>query len=114
MFDKDAFAKNKFILDKILFDYSQPLQEDMNTMHIAFNVNDGFFMQTGVAITSILETNKGKSFWFHIFCDGVSDANKEKMRQTMAKYATKCTIYLMDMEPFQAFHIKTRHFSRVT
>lgn len=114
MLDKEAFAKNKFILAKTSFDYMHAAQEKNKPMHIAFNVNDGFFMQTGVAITSILETNKEKSFWFHIFCDGVSDANKEKMRQTMEKYATKCTIYIMDMEPFQAFHIKTRHFSRVT
>lgn len=114
MFDKEAFAKNKFILTKTCFDYTQIMQDNVKPMHIAFNVNDGFFMQTGVAITSILETNKGKSFWFHIFCDGVSDANKEKMRQTMEKYATKCTIYIMDMAPFQTFHIKTSHFSRVT
>ena len=114
MFDKEAFAKNKFILEKTSFDYESPSQEKNKAMHIAFNVNDGFFMQTGVAITSILENNKEKRFCFHIFCDGVGDANKEKMRQTMKKYATKCTIYIMDMEPFQAFHIKTKHFSRVT
>lgn len=112
MFNQEEFEKNHFILEKIDFDYS--LEKAEKTMHIAFNVNDGFFMQTGVAITSILENNKQKSFCFHIFCDGVSDGNKEKMRRTMENYKTRCIIYLMDMEPFQSFHIKTRHFSRVT
>ncbi len=114
MFNKEEFAKNQFILQKESFDYGLLQQKQEKPMHIAFNVNDGFFMQTGVAITSILENNKSKGFWFHIFCDGVSDENKEKMRQTMEKYKTKCSIYIMDMAPFQAFHIKTRHFSRVT
>lgn len=114
MFDREAFAKNKFILEQISFDYTKPEVDVTKPMHIAFNINDGFFMQTGVAITSILENNKEKSFWFHIFCDGVGSENQDKVRQTMEKYNTKCTIYIMDMEPFQAFHIKTRHFSRVT
>lgn len=114
MFDKEAFAKNQFILENISFDYTKTIVDAIKPMHVAFNINDSFFMQTGVAITSILENNKEKSFWFHIFCDGVSDENKDKVRQTMEKYSMKCSIYIMDMEPFQAFHIKTRHFSRVT
>ena len=78
MFNQDEFDKNQFILQKIDFDYDK--DRVGKPMHIAFNVNDGFFMQTGVAITSILENNKQKAFCFHIFCDGVSDGNKEKMR----------------------------------
>lgn len=112
MFNQQEFDKNHFILQKIEFDYDK--DRVGKPMHIAFNVNDGFFMQTGVAITSILENNQEKAFCFHIFCDGVSDTNKEKMSQTMEKYHTKCIIYIMDMGPFQAFHIKTRHFCRVT
>ena len=71
-------------------------------------------MQAGVAITSILVNNPGKDFCFHIFCDGVGDFNLEKMRQTAEKYHTQVIIYYMDMKPFQTFHIKTQHFSRVT
>ena len=114
MFDKEVFAKNNFILEKTSFDYAKPAVSTKKTMHVAFNINDGFCMQAGVTITSILENNKEKSFWFHIFCDGISDKNKHKLLKTMEKYNTKCSIYIMDMEPFQAFHIKTRHFSRVT
>lgn len=117
MFCEEEFNKNQFILEKKEFDYSMPphsRQLSSKIMHIAFNVNDGFFMQTGVAITSILENNKDKAFWFHVFCDSASDNNQEKMRLTAEKYHTKVTIYFMDMQPFQTFHIKTKHFSRVT
>lgn len=112
MFNQKEFEKNHFILKKIDFVYY--LGEVDKPMHIAFNVNDGYLMQTGVAITSILENNKQKPFYFHIFCDGVSDDNLEKVRKTMEKYHTRCSIYIMDMEPFQSFHIKTKYFSRVT
>ncbi len=117
MFKPEEFAKNHFILKKIEIPASAPPPSEplsSETMHIAFNVNDGFFMQTGVAITSILENNRHKAFCFHIFCDGVSDANLGKMQQTAERYGTQMRIYIMDMQPFQSFHIKTRHFSRVT
>jgi lipopolysaccharide biosynthesis glycosyltransferase len=114
MFDSQEFQKNKFILERIKFDYANTGTEDSAFMHIAFNVNDKFVMQTGVAITSICESNSWKNFYFHVFCDGMSDANKEKLRQTAVKYRFRCCIYVMDMLPFQAFHIKTKHFSRVT
>ena len=68
----------------------------------------------GVTVTSILENNKEKSFCFHIFCDGVSDDNLEKVKQLAEKYQQNFYVYFMDMKPFQTFHIKTRHFSRVT
>lgn len=71
-------------------------------------------MQMGVTVTSILENNKEKSFCFHIFCDGVSDDNLEKVKQLAEKYQQNFYVYFMDMKPFQTFHIKTRHFSRVT
>ena len=71
-------------------------------------------MQMGVTVTSILENNKEKSFCFHIFCDGVSDDNLEKVKQLAEKYQQNFYVYFMDMRPFQTFHIKTRHFSRVT
>ncbi|MDO4920621.1 MAG: glycosyltransferase family 8 protein [Phascolarctobacterium sp.] len=120
MFNQEDFAKNKFILKTIEISALMPHRnallsmQPMQPMHIAFNIDDNFFMQAGVAITSILENNKRKPFFFHIFCDGVSDANLAKMRRTAEKYGTQMRIYIMDMQPFQSFHIKTKHFSRVT
>lgn len=49
-------------------------------IYVTFNIDDNLFMQMGVTVTSILENNKEKSFYFHIFCDGVSDDNLEKVK----------------------------------
>ena len=67
MFNKEEFAKNKFILQQECLDYSLPSKKNQEKpMHIAFNVDDGFFMQTGVAITSILEKQKVFGFIFFV------------------------------------------------
>ena len=116
MFNQEEFAKKQFINKKIEYEYSQPNSNGSFTppLHIAFNINDNFFMQMGVTVTSILENNKGKNFCVHIFCDGVSEDNLAKVKQLAEKYQQNFYIYIMDMQPFQTFHIKTRHFSRVT
>ena len=113
MFNPEEFAKNQFIKEKINFEYSlNKTAKKFN--HVAFNINDAFFMQMGVTVTSILENNKDKDFCFHIFCDGVSKGNLEKVKWLAEKYKQNFFVYIMDMKPFQTFHIKTRHFSRVT
>lgn len=90
------------------------MSKNNDLIYVTFNIDDNLFMQIGVTVTSILENNKEKSFYFHIFCDGVSDDNLEKVKQLVEKYQQNFYVYFMDMKPFQTFHIKTRHFSRVT
>lgn len=90
------------------------MSKNNDLIYVTFNIDDNLFMQMGVTVTSILENNKEKSFYFHIFCDGVSDDNLEKVKQLVEKYQQNFYVYFMDMKPFQTFHIKTRHFSRVT
>lgn len=117
MFNQEEFSKNQFIIRKIKHELLPPrktCQKNNDLIHVAFNIDDNFFMQMGVTVTSILENNKEKSFCFHIFCDGVSDDNLEKVKQLAEKYQQNFYVYFMDMKPFQTFHIKTRHFSRVT
>lgn len=112
MFSQEEFSKNQFIEAKIPFEVRSINKE--NVIHIAFNIDDKFFMQMGVTVVSILENNKDKYFSFHIFCDGVSDDNLAKIKQLAEKYQQNFYVYIMDMKPFQTFHIKTKHFSRVT
>ena len=117
MFNQEVFSKNQFIIKKIKYELlpsRKTCQKNNDLIHVAFNIDDNFFMQMGVTVTSILENNKEKSFCFHIFCDGVSDDNLEKVKQLAEKYQQNFYVYFMDMKPFQTFHIKTRHFSRVT
>lgn len=113
MFNPEEFAKNQFIKEKVSFE-SSTNNIAKNFLHIAFNINDAFFMQMGVTVTSILENNPKKDFCFHVFCDGVSKENLKKVKWLAEKYKQNFFVYIMDMEPFQTFHIKTRHFSRVT
>ena len=112
MFNQEEFSKNHFIEKKIPFEVRSINKE--NAIHIAFNIDDKFFMQMGVTVVSILENNKDKCFSFHVFCDGVSDDNLAKVKQLAEKYQQNFYVYIMDMKPFQTFHIKTKHFSRVT
>ena len=112
MFSQEEFSKNQFIEAKIPFEVRSINKE--NVIHIAFNIDDKFFMQMGVTVVSILENNKDKCFSFHVFCDGISDDNLAKVKQLVEKYQQNFYVYIMDMKPFQTFHIKTKHFSRVT
>lgn len=113
MFNQEEFEKNQFIKEKINYECLAGKAAD-KIIHIAFNINDAFFMQMGVTVTSVLENNTDKAFAIHIFCDGVSKENLAKTRQLAEKYQQNFYVYIMDMKPFQTFHIKTRHFSRVT
>ena len=65
MFSQEEFSKNHFIEKKIPFEVRSTNKE--NVIHIAFNIDDKFFMQMGVTVISILENNKDKYFSFHIF-----------------------------------------------
>ena len=113
MFNQEEFAKNQFIQERTNYECLAGKAAD-KIIHIAFNINDAFFMQMGVTVTSVLENNTDKAFAIHIFCDGVSKENLDKTRQLAEKYQQNFYVYIMDMKPFQTFHIKTRHFSRVT
>lgn len=113
MFEEKAFSRNKFIIEKINYEYScKKVRSD--TIHIAYNINATFFMQFGVSVTSILENNKKHNIVIHIFVDKYNANDLEKVKETAKKYGIDIYIYLMDMKPFEGFHIKTKRFSRVT
>ena len=85
MFNQEEFEKNQFIKEKINYECLAGKVAD-KIIHIAFNINDAFFMQMGVTVTSVLENNPDKAFAIHIFCDGVSKENLTKTRQLAEKY----------------------------
>lgn len=94
MFRQEEFAKNQFIQEKI--NYECLASKDTNKIiHIAFNINDVFFMQMGVTVTSVLENNTDKAFAIHIFCDGVSKENLTKTRQLAEKYQQNFFMYIL-------------------
>ena len=110
-FSKDFFQIKNFIKERIDFNYSST---DEGAYHIAYNVNDGFIHIMGVSVVSVLENNKDKNFVVHIFVDGYSPENLAKIEEMAKQWQCHCIVYLLDMTPFNDFHIKVVRFSRIT
>lgn len=110
-FSKDFFQIKNFIKERIDFNYSST---DEGAYHIAYNVNDGFIHIMGVSVVSVLENNKDKNFVVHIFVDGYSPENLAKIEEMAKQWQCHCIVYLLDMTPFNDFHIKVARFSRIT
>lgn len=138
-FSEDFFAESNFIKSQIEFNYldnQAPIEgeHDSNTLvnegdicssnnqiknqdevyHIAYNVNDGFIHIMGASVISVLENNKDKKFVVHIFTDGHSEENSQKIEELARKWHCHCILYTIDMKPFEDFHIKVARFSRIT
>lgn len=105
------FDVNNFIKSKI--DYNN-LKKCSHICHICYNVNDNFISIMGASMISVLENNKDMMFAFHIFTDGISEDNKNKLKDVAQRWQCRCIIYCLNMSPFQDFHIKVKRFSRIT
>lgn len=90
------------------------LQSSQEALHVAFNVDINFLMQAGVCLTSMVLRNPEMKFAFHIFTSEADDKNLEMLRLTAETYGCTCYIYIMNMEPFNTFHIKHARFKRVS
>lgn len=54
----------------------------MDTIHIAFIMDDNFALCTGVAITSLIHNRQADTHYaIHILCDGVSEENRNALAQ---------------------------------
>ena len=107
MFDQQLFDKTKFIKEKISYEFTLPnLTDGTQFINIGLNINADFFMQMGVAITSIFENNKDKSFNIHIFVDAYKKEDLNRVRETAKKYSQNLYVYLIDMKPFEGFLLK--------
>ena len=111
-FEPGFFALENFIVKQETFDAREPQAGE--PWHVAYNVNDPFFRIMGASMVSVLENNPDHPFVFHLFTDGYSRDNAEKIRQLAEKWHCRCTLYELDMEPFQDFHVKVARFSRIT
>lgn len=113
VFDISFFEASNFVNHTTQFDYL-PVQQENEACHICYNVNDNFISIMGASIVSILENNKDMHFIFHIFTDGCSEDNRDKIDELSKAYQCRCIIYELNMEPFLDFHIKVSRFSRIT
>lgn len=112
-FSEGFFDVSNFMKKKEVFAYASP-SDNRPILHVCYNVNDPFFRIMGVSAVSVLENNADMAVSFHIFSDGYSPENADKVKQLAEKWQCNCTIYLLDMTPFEDFHIKVQRFSRIT
>ena len=110
-FRDDFFALENFIKNKVDFNY---LATDEGAYHVAYNVNNDFIHIMGVSVVSVLENNRNQKFVFHIFVDSYSQDNLDKIKELAMQWKCRCIVYLLDMTPFNDFHIKVARFSRIT
>ena len=112
-FEPGFFDTKNFIASVETFDYREP-EDKRPVCHICYNVNDAFIMIMGASVVSVLENNKDMSFVVHIFTDGYSADNGEKIKKMAEMWKCCCVLYKYDMTPFLDFHIKVERFSRIT
>lgn len=111
-FESGFFALENFIVKKEDFNFLQDLES--TPWHITYNVNDPFFSIMGASIVSVLENNQDQPLVFHLFTDGYSKENRDKVRQLAAQWHCRCILYELNMTPFEDFHVKVARFSRIT
>lgn len=111
-FDEDFFCIENFIVKKECFHYRE--NKDTNPYHVCYNVNDPYIHIMGASMISVLKNNPGQEIVFHIFTDGYSNNNKEKIAIVAKQFRCDCILYQLNMKPFEGFHIKVARFSRIT
>ena len=111
-FDEKFFCIENFIVKKECFHYRE--NKDTNPYHVCYNVNDPYIHIMGASMISVLKNNPGQEIVFHIFTDGYSNDNKEKIATVAKQFHCDCILYQLNMKPFEGFHIKVARFSRIT
>lgn len=104
------FQEKNFIKAKKVYNY---LIQEEKEMHICYNVNDSFSHIMGTSLVSVLENNEGVGCIVHIFTDGFSQKNMEKIEEIAKKWQCCCIVYTYYMQPFEGFHIKVQRFSHI-
>ncbi len=96
-----------------MFEYASQTKTSENSLNIAFGIDKNFIFGCGVAIASILLSNKNLSFKFHVFTDSLSDEDKVRFSQLAEQYKTSIKIYLIDCEKLKSLP-STKNWSYAT
>lgn len=73
-------------VDKVI-NLKQKNIRNANVKHILLCGDTHYIKYIGVTMTSILLTNKGEEFEFHIFVDSVSEEDLSRLEQTSEKFS---------------------------
>lgn len=112
-FEPGFFDLKNFVKSSKIFSFKEE-NDHRPVCHICYNVNDPFMLIMAASAISVIDNNKDMAIHFHIFTDGCSKGNEEKVKQLAEKFHCVCSLYELDMKPFEDFHIKVARFSRIT
>jgi lipopolysaccharide biosynthesis glycosyltransferase len=79
-------------------------------IHITFNIDANYVKHCGVTMVSILTSNPGETFRFHIVADSLPAADRDALSQLAARYGSQVAYYAPDQDLLRGFEI--RKFSR--
>lgn len=89
--------------------------EKINPISIAFCVNDGYVIQLGVTIFSILKSNPDSSFLFYVFSSDFSEDSKIKMNKIMRHFPNSDICYkCVEREKFSSLKLNIDYISLET
>lgn len=87
-----AAAKKEILHDAVAADQAY---------HVAFSGTSNYLVHTGVAMTSILLSNPGQPFCFHLFINGIEPDDKRKMKELAETHRCGVILYYVDDSVFQ-------------
>lgn len=81
-------------------------------MHIAFCLDDNYIKYCSVVIASIIYNNQNEAITFHLFSDGITNENKQKLQSWLSSYKnTSVIFYNIDISSFKDFPIKDAYIN---
>lgn len=79
---------------------------DKAPLHVAYNVNDGYFQIMGASLVSVLENNAHRAVMFHIFTDGYSKENAQRWSSWLTAMAASSSSIPFIWSPLLIFMSK--------
>lgn len=64
--------------------------------HAAFSGTANYLCHTGITMTSLLKSNPGKTFAFHLFINGISEEDRYNMNLLTEQWKCKITLYYVN------------------
>ena len=89
-------------VDKVI-NLKQKNIRNANVKHILLCGDTHYIKYIDVTMTSILLTNKGEEFEFHIFVDSVSEEDLSRLEQTSEKFSVSINIYFINVDVIKKF-----------
>lgn len=76
-------------------------KDERPVFHAAFSGTSNYLIHTGVTMTSILLSNPDFRLSFHLFVNGLEEADEKRMKELGETYGCEVTIYYVNDEVFR-------------